>query len=228
MLIIIIRTLILYAVVVTSVRLMGKRQIGELQPSELVIAIMISDVATIPMDNLGVPLINGIIPVLTLLFAEVGLSYASMKSKKVREAVVGKPSILIRNGVIDNVEMERLRFNLDDLTEELRLNSITDIKDVDFAILETDGRLSVILKTEAQPVTIKDLNLPADKQTVPCIVIQDGKIIDNELKRSGKSVTWLKKQLRNNKVKSIDDVFLASVDSNNSLFVQLKQGGEKK
>lgn len=148
------RTIILYLIVVVSLRIMGKRQIGELQPSELVIAIMISDLATIPMQETGIPLASGVIPIVTLIVLEVLSSFWSLKSKKFRTFATGRPSMLVENGQPNIVEMRRLRFNYDDLMEELRLWGLNDISEVQYAILETGGQLSIILKEENRPLTL--------------------------------------------------------------------------
>ena len=157
MLIIVIRTLILYGAVIVSLRVMGKRQLGELQPSELVVAIMISDLASVPMQDIDIPLMWGILPVLTLLIAEVLLSFISLKSKWARRFLSGEPSIVIYDGTIIESELLRLRFNVNDLLSELRLNGCHDISDVAAAVVETGGKLSVIQKTGARGVTVDDL-----------------------------------------------------------------------
>lgn len=222
MLVILVRTLLLYLLVVVAMRLMGKRQVGELQPSELVTAIMISDVASIPMQNTGVPLMSGVVPILTLLAAELTVSFVSLKSRRVRRLFSGKPSVLIRNGKIDEKEMKKQRFSIEDLMEELRINGYSDISQVEFAMLETNGQISVVSKVSSRPVTVGDLGLAVDKEQVPHTVIFDGEIDLNELKNSGKSEVWLKKQLEKNGIKRAENVFMATVDSGGNLFVQIK------
>lgn len=152
------RTIILYLIVITVVRLMGKRQVGELEPTELVVTIMISELASIPMQETGIPLSAGLIPIVTIFMLEVLFSYIQMKNKKIRRFVSGKPSVLVHEGKIILDEMRRIRFNRDDLMEELRLAGCANIGDVQYAILETNGQLSVILKKDKQPITQKDLN----------------------------------------------------------------------
>ena len=157
MLNLIIRTIALYLTVVASIRIMGKRQIGELQPSELVVAIMISDLASVPMQDIKIPLVSGILPVLTLIFAEVIMSYMSLRSRKMRTIISGEPSIVIYDGHINERELKKLRFNINDLLEELRLNNYHDISDVAVAVIETSGKLSVIPKEKARGVTGEDM-----------------------------------------------------------------------
>lgn len=224
MLVILIRTFLLYLLVVVAMRMMGKRQVGELQPSELVIAIMISDVASIPMQNTGVPLLSGVVPILTLLIAELIVSFISLKNRKIRRLLSGKPSLLIYKGKINEREMARQRFNLEDLLEELRISNYADVSQIDYAILETNGQISVIPKTEARAVTIGDLNLQVPDAELPYTIISDGQLDKEELKRSGRDEVWLKKQLHANKVEQAKDVFLGTIDSNGNLFIQMKEG----
>ena len=207
MFVLIIRTLILYALVVIAMRIMGKRQIGELQPSELVVAIMISDLAAVPMQTIDIPLITGIVPVLTLLVAEVVMSFISLKSKKARKYITGEPSIIIYKGHINETELEKARFTLNDLMEELRLSGYPDVSKVDMAILETNGEISVIEKSED------------GMSEFPYILISDGEMNKAELKRAKKSEAWLKKQIKCD----FKDVFLASLNSDGELTVQKKE-----
>ena len=219
-----IRTLILYTLVIAALRVMGKRQLGELQPSELVVAIMISDLASIPMQSVEIPLLSGIVPVLTLVIAEVVTSQLSLKSRAARKFLSGEPSIVIYGGHINEQEMRRQRFNLNDLLEELRLVGCNDISDVEVAVIETSGKLSVIPKDKARPVTVEDMT--SDKirhEGLPCVVISDGKVNEYELRRAKKDLKWLKKELKKQNVESVEKVFIASLDAENELFIQKKE-----
>ena len=207
MFVLIIRTIILYALIVTAIRIMGKRQVGELQPSELVVAIMISDLAAVPMQTIDIPLLTGVVPVLTLLIAEVTMSFVSLKSKKARKYITGEPSIIIYNGHINERELEKARFTLNDLMEELRLSGYPDVSKVDMAILETNGEISIIEQS-------KD-----GMSEFPYILISDGEINKSELKRAKKSEEWLRKKING----SVKDVFLASLNSYGELLVQKKE-----
>lgn len=222
-----IRTLILYIIVVFSLRFMGKRQIGELQPSELVVAIMISDLASVPMQAIDIPLISGIIPVLTLIITEIIMSFISLKSDFARKILSGEPSIIIYKGHINEHEMEKLRFNINDLLEELRMNNYPNIADIDCAVLETNGEISIIPKTDAKTITIGDLKNGIKKDSLPFMLISDGSINKEELMRSGKNEKWLKRELRKFKIYDIKDVFICSL-SNGELFVQKKGEGDVK
>ncbi len=228
MLVLVIRTLILYGAVILSMRLMGKRQIGELQPSELVVAIMISDLASVPMQDIDIPLLSGIVPVFSLIVAEIAVSYLSLKSKTVRKIFSGSPSIVIYNGRIDERELERLRFHVNDLLEELRASNCCNIADIEAAVLETNGKLTVIPKTEARPVTVADLPLSEPKKEgLPCILISDGSLNLGELARSGHDRKWLSDELVLRGISSEKDVFLASLDSDGDLFIQRKEKRRK-
>lgn len=158
------RTIILYLLVVTGLRMMGKRQVGEMQPSELVVAIMISDLASIPMQDVGIPLLSGVIPIFTLIIVEIALSQISLKNRKFRKLLTGKPSVIIHNGKILRDEMKKLRFNHDDLKEQLRIQGYVRIDDINFAILETNGQLSIIPKPQKQQSTVEDVKKATTKK----------------------------------------------------------------
>lgn len=229
MIVLVIRTLILYITVIAALRIMGKRQIGELQPSELVVAIMISDLAAVPMQTIDIPLLNGILPVFTLIIAEIIMSFMTLKSKKLRKFITGEPSIIIYNGHINENEMRRLRFNLNDLMEELRINNYPNVADIEVAVLETNGQISLIPKPYARAATVRDLNVknPSSEGLVYTL-ISDGELNKNELKRSGKDEKWLKHELKSKGVERINSVFIASLDMEDTLFIQLKGEEDEK
>ena len=224
MLILVVRTLILYGMVIAAMRIMGKRQLGELQPSELVVAIMISDLASVPMQAIDIPLLSGIIPVLTLIVAEVMMSYLSLKSKNIRKFLSGEPSIVVYDGCINEAELKKLRFNINDLLEELRLNGCHDISDVAVAVLETSGKLSVIPKDKARPVTVEDLQLENVRHDGFAFVlfVSDGTLNEGELTRAKKDHIWLTKELKKRNIKDVKEIFVASLDAEDELFIQLK------
>lgn len=217
-----VRTLILYILIVIVLRLLGKRQIGQLQPSELVVALIIADLAAVPMANVGIPLISGIVPIITLFIMEELLSFISMKSERARGIICGKPSILIERGVIMESELRRIRYNLNDLLEQLRLKNFPNVEDLDYAILETSGQLSVIPRPEVTPATIKDLNLKTNVQNLPVTIIIDGRVISDNLYKIGLSNDWLNNELKTNKIKSIKDVFFAYLNPERKFVYQLK------
>ena len=222
MLIVFVRTIILYFLIVLIMRLMGKRQIGQLQPSELVVALVIADLAAIPMGNVGIPLLTGIIPILTLFICEALLSYISLKSQPARRFISGKPSIVVEKGKILENELRKQRFNIDDLMEQLRLKDVSDINDVEYALLETGGQISVILKTNKKPVIREDLNINAAYEGLPISLIIDGHINLQNLSIAGHDKNWLAKQLDNSNIKSSDDVLFAYISQDNKFMFQLK------
>lgn len=224
--VLVIRTLLLYALVIISLRIMGKRQIGEMQPSELVVAIMISDLAAVPMQAIDIPLVTGIIPVLTLIVTEIIMSYISLKSRRVRKFISGEPSIIIYNGHVNEGELERLRFNMNDLLEQLRLNNYSDISDVDCAIMETNGKISIIPKSGAKSVTLSDLNITDSGGGLQHLIISDGEINKGELKKIGRNDAWLAKELKKQGLCE-REVFFAIYDPLRGLLVQ-KKGEEDK
>lgn len=226
MLVLMVRTLILYSIVVLSMRIMGKRQIGEMQPSELVVAIMISDLASVPMQSIDIPLLSGIVPVLTLIVAEVLMSFVSLKSRPLRRLITGEPSIIIYNGHVNEQELEKLRFNTNDLLEQLRISGYPNIADVEVAVLETNGQLSIIPKAYARTVTVEDLELKKPKrECLPYMLISDGELNRTELSRSGKTEEWFRKTLKKRGISSYSEIFIASLDFEDGLFLQKK--GEK-
>ncbi len=222
MTLVIIRTLILYTTTVVLLRLMGKRQIGQLQPYELVVIIMISELASIPMQNTGIPIINGIVPIFILVAAEITLSYISLKSERARGFIAGKPSVLIENSRILESELKRLRYNINDLLEQLREKGIPDVADVEYAILETSGQLSVILKSALRPVVPQDLKIMPDYEGLPVTLIIDGRIIDQNLVKANRDEGWLLRELDNLGVHTPHDVFFATLDSKGQLYYQVR------
>ncbi len=222
MLVILVRAFILYIFVVTVMRLMGKRQIGELQPYELATAIMISELAAVPMQEMGIPLINGIAPILVLLAGQFLLSFVVMKSNTLRKLICGKPRILIENGKIKEENLRKEFYNLSDLLEQLRINNIPNISDVEFAILETSGQLSVIHKPRKRPVTPEDINIDASYEGLPVDLILDGEVIQRNLEKAGHDLNWLQLKLKEMGAASVKDVLIASLDSKGKIFCQQK------
>lgn len=217
------RTLILYLLIIVGIRLMGKRQVGELEPSELVLALIIADLAAVPMQDFGIPLLAGVIPIFTLLCVTMILSVLTMKNLRFRALVCGRPSIIVADGKLRQREMYRNRFTLDELMEELRMQGVTDLTTVKYAILETNGRLSVQLKAEEMPVTAKQMELHPQDPGLPVILINDGRLITHNLKGRGLDDTWLKKQLETHHVKRPEQVFLLTVDETNTVYFVPKE-----
>lgn len=218
----IIRTLILFTVVVVGLRLMGKKQIGQLQPYQLVIVIMLSALAAIPMENSGVPLLSGLFPIITLLLAEVVLSYLSLKSERARGIICGTPSVLIENGKIVEQELSRIRYNINDLLEQLRAKDMPNIADVEFAILETSGQLSIIPKSQKRPLVPADLKVETAYEGIPVTLVIDGRVFQQNLQKMNLSIEWLKLELKKFGVINFKEVLFASLDTEGKLFYQLK------
>lgn len=222
MLLIIIRTLILYIAVVMVMRIMGKREIGQLQPFELVVALMIAELAAIPMQDTGIPLLSGIIPIIILMVAQVGLSYVSMKSLQARNIICGRPSVVIDNGKLVESELRYLRYNINDLLEQLRCKNFPNIADVEFAILETNGQLSVIPKSQKRALQPEDLKIETEYEGLPLTLIVDGQLNEQNLHKANLNKEWLIAELAKFGINDIKKVFFASLDTAGNLFYQLK------
>lgn len=218
------RTLILYFFIMLGLRLTGKRQIGELEPSELVMTMMISDLATVPMQDFGIPLLTGLIPIATLLSVSLLLSQICLNNLRFRALVCGKPTILIWEGRVQQEAMRKNRFTLDELMEELREQGIADIQDVKYAILENSGQLSVLPWGRCQPPTAQQLNLKGpDDVTLPVVLINDGRILSANLALCGRDEEWLAKQLRARHLTSPREVFLLTLDQKGSILCIRKE-----
>lgn len=212
MFIVFFRTLIIYFVIIACLRVMGKRQLGELQPSEFVIAILVSNIATLSIEDTNIPLMGAVVPIITLMSAEVILSYITLKSGKAQVIVTGNPVVIIRNGIIDQQSMRDLRFSIEDLMSQLRINGTFDIEDVAWAIVETNGQLTVYPKAEAQPLTPKSVADPESAtDTPPMVLISDGILCAKTLSACNLSKKWLKNVLEKEGL-SEKEVFLMTCD----------------
>lgn len=205
------RTVILYIVIIASMRILGKRQIGELQPAELVITILLSEILAIPMQDTSLPLMNTIIPVLLLVGFEIIISILNLKSVKFRSAMQGNPLIVIREGVIDQKQLKELRFTTDDLLEELRKKDIFDVSQVWYAIVETDGTLSVMLKADEENIKIKDVNLQKTENVYKSVVISDGPLIEKNFQECNTTKAKVERLLRKKNL-TVKDVLLMTMD----------------
>ncbi|MCI8328927.1 MAG: DUF421 domain-containing protein [Oscillibacter sp.] len=207
------RTVILYFLIMIGLRLMGKRQIGELEPGELVLTMMISDLATVPMQDFGIPLLAGVIPILTLLSLSMLLSQWSLSSLRFRRLVCGTPSVLIRDGRIQQEAMRKNRYTLDELLEELRGQGCSSIEDVKYAVLENSGQLSVLPWTRQQPPTAAQLGLDVEENvTLPVVLVNDGRLLRRNLTAQGLDEAWLRETLRKEGLSSPREVFLLTRD----------------
>lgn len=211
MLIVFFRAIILYALVIFSIRLMGKRQIGELQPSELVITILLSNIATLPIEDTTIPMATGIIPMLTLVSLDVIMSTLTLRSRKLRQMVSGSPKVIISNGVIDQKQMKKLRYSVDDLMESLHDYNIFDINKVQYAIVETTGKISVMQKNDYSPLSPSDIELYSKSKNPPQILIDDGVIMHGAVEFLGLDMKFIHEILSKNNVEA-SGVFLMSCD----------------
>ena len=213
MLISFVRTIISYILVVVAIRIMGKRQVGQLEPTELVITLMISDLATIPLAHVSIPLIHGIIPILTLIVAEATLSFIELKSRNFRKIMSGTPIIVIKEGKVIENELAKQRLNLDDLMEMLRMQGQTDISEIKYGILETSGNLSVVLKR-------KQITEQESFLGLPFMFICDGKINEKALFLYSKDKEWLIKNLKSTK---ISEILYAGVTETGEFYFQKRE-----
>ena len=226
MIITFIRSIILYIIVLVVMRLMGKREIGQLQPFELAISIMIADLASIPMSDSGIPITNGIIPILGLLVMHLIISIINMKSIKGRGIICGKASILIYRGRIDEKVLKKERFTINELEERLRGNNIVNIGDVEYAILETNGQVTVIQKPDKRNTIPADFNIQPEYEGIPYDLVIDGKIMYDNLKQIGKNYEWLRKQVNKFNIKP-EEALLVTLDGKGQMFCQSKSKGGK-
>ena len=218
-----VRTIILYLLIIVGIRLMGKRQVGELEPSELVLALIIADLAAVPMQDFGIPLLSGIIPILTLLAITMIISVLSMKSGQFRILLCGRPSIILENGTICQKEMIKNRFTVDELMEELRMKGVTDISNIKYAILETNGQISVLPFSNQLPPTAKDMNIAPQENGLPLVLINDGHILEHNLKLRGYDHNWLEKQLHSHGLKDPKKVYLLTADEKGQTYFAAKE-----
>jgi len=206
------RTVILYLLLTAGLRLMGKRQIGELEPSELVLTLIISDLAAVPMQDFGIPLLNGLLPIATLLCMSMLMSFFNLKSIRFRSLLCGDPALIIRDGVILQQAMARNRFTLDELLEQLRGQGFCDLESIKYAVLETSGKLSILPFPDAAPLTSRSLRDGGEDVTLPTLLINDGRLLKRNLHAAGRDRVWLNSQLKSHGVTSCRQVFLLAAD----------------
>ena len=216
-----IKTIIISLFVLLAVRLMGKREIGQLQPVELVVIIIIADVASVPMEEVGTPILQGIIPIFALVVGQLILSYLNIKSVFFHKLISGKASVLISKGKINEENLKKQRYTIDGLIEQMRVAGYADIKDVEYAILETSGQISVIPKQDKNNVTVGDMNIKTEYVGYPRIIIMDGVLYKNNLKSLGYDDVWLKKKLEANN-SNVEDTFLLTGDEYGKTYFQKK------
>ena len=221
MLINFVRAIILYIIVSIVMRLMGKREIGQLQPFELAISIMIADLASIPMTDTGTPISNGIVPILGLLVMHLLISLINIKSIRARQIICGKPRILIYRGKIEEKALIKERFTINELEERLRAQNISNLGDVEYAILETSGQITVIEKPNKRTTIPEDFGIMPDYEGIPYDLVIDGKIMNENLKAIGKNYVWLKKEVNKFNINP-EDALVVTFDGKGQIFCQEK------
>ena len=214
-----IRTVILYLVLIAVIRLMGKRQIGQMEPSEFVVTMLVANLASIPMQDGGIPLYSGLVPILTVLGVELVLSALSMFSIRLRRLLCGKPVILIENGRVLRQNLRATRVTLDELTGHLREKDVLDITSVQYAILETNGNLSVFPYAHLRPACAADAGISVEAQALPVTVIADGCLYRENLKAAGKDMAWVRHTLASRHATQ-KDTWLLTVDGNDNVLWQ--------
>ncbi|WP_044479665.1 DUF421 domain-containing protein [Paenibacillus antibioticophila] len=228
------RTILMYVLVFAVMRIMGKREIGELSIFDLVISIMIAEIAVFALEDIERPLYDGILPILMLLLIQIGIAYISMKSRRLRLLFDGKPSVIVQNGEINQDEMRKQRYNIDDLLMQLRSQNVASVSDVEFAVLETSGQLSVFTKEQVKQGSgstnpgkkregdISSLVSKIKFEALPLPLIVDGKVEDDNLERVGKTRFWLKNQIQAKGYLEFKDVFFCTIDHNGRLYINAK------
>ena len=228
MFVVLIRTVVLYLLIVIGIRLLGKHQIGELEPSELVLTLIIADLASVPMQDNGIPLLFGLIPIAVLLALSTILSVLCTKSIRFRALLCGTPSIVIQDGRVLQTELKKNRLTIDELLEELRIQGYTDLTTIKYALLETNGQLSILPQAGEKPVTAAQMGLTPQEPGLPVVLVSDGRLLEHNLKGRGYEQVWLEKQLAAHGLTSCRQVFLLTVDETGTTYCVPKREGEKK
>lgn len=217
------KTIFFYFAILLAVRVMGKREIGAMSPTDLVVAIMLAELAAISIDSPDTSVWMGVVPIVTIVALEMLFSFGMLRSIRLRAAIHGRPSVVVQNGRILESALRANRYNLDELMQHLREKGWPDIRDVEFAILESDGKLSVIPKSQKRPVCPEDLGIETKYEGLPLPLIKDGTINESALRESGLGTRWLMQQLAERKIHRVEDVFFATLSTTGELYIQLKE-----
>ena len=218
-----IRTVLLYLVLVRVIRIMGKRQIGEMEPAEFVVTMLVANLASIPMQDSGIPLLSGLVPILTVLGVELVLSAAAMGSIRFRRMLCGKPVILIENGRGLQENLRKTRVTQDELTGHLREKNVLDMTTVQYAILETNGQVSVFPFPKHLPASARDAGIQAGKQSLPVTIICDGTVLTENLSVAGKTGDWLRAELKKREATIAGTWYLAVDSMDKVLFIPMEE-----
>ena len=226
MILIFFRSIFLYSLVLLVMRFMGKREIGQMQPFELVIAIMIADLASTPMSEIGIPIVYGVIPIFGLLFMHIIISILNIKSIRIREIICGKPRILVNKGVIDEKALIKENFTINELQERLRGSNVVNLGDVEYAILETNGQVTVVQKASKRATIPEDFGITPEYEGIPYDLVIDGVIMKDNLKQIGKNEIWLKKEVNKFGFEP-NDALVVTIDGKGQIFCQKKERNGK-
>jgi uncharacterized membrane protein YcaP (DUF421 family) len=222
----ILKTVFMYVFVLFVTRVMGKREIGQLSPFDLVVAIMIADLAAMPLEEKTIHIHDAVLPIVILAITEMVFAFITLRNEKARSLIGGQSSIVVRDGKIMEGALRELRYNIDDLLAGLREKNVSNIQDVEFAILEGSGRLSVITKSQARPVTPRDLGITTSYEGLPYPLVTDGEVKYKYLSQLGLTIAWLKEELKKKGIRDPADVLLASLDTSGELYVVKKESAE--
>ena len=217
-----IRTIILYLLIIFGIKMMGKRQISDLQTSELVITILISNIAAVPMQDSAQPLLSSVIPIISLICYEILVSFLMLKNAKIREIICGKPIVLIKEGKVQQTALKNLRISGEDLFEQLRQSDVFSLDDVWFAIMETNGQLSVLKKPEKQPPDATMLKIETNPATIDTVVVSDGVISEHSLKVCNLDKSWLDSTIKKQNIK-LEDIFIMTANKDKKFSIIRKE-----
>ena len=227
MFVVLIRTVVLYLFIIVGIRLLGKHQIGQLEPSELVLTLIIADLASVPMQDNGIPLLSGLIPIVVLLALSSILSALCTKSIRFRALLCGRPSVVVENGRVVEEELRKNRLTLDELMEELRIQGYAGFQSIKFALLETNGQLSVLPYAAEKPATAAQVGAAVEEPGLPVVLVSDGRLLEHNLKGAGYEGGWLEKQLAAHGLRSPRQAFLLTVDEGGNTYCVPKKEGSK-
>ncbi|MFQ7473415.1 MAG: DUF421 domain-containing protein [Anaerovoracaceae bacterium] len=217
--VILIRTVILYLIILFVMRIMGKAELSKMSPFQLIVSFMIAELAAIPIESPDVSMINGVTAIFTLLFLQVLISFLSIKSERLKNLFSGTPSVLINKGEINQGELKKLRITINDLMEQLRIGNCPSISDVEYAIMESNGDLSIIPKANKKPLTAEDMSIEKNRESMPVVLITDGILYKGNIITAGWTETQLKEALVSNGISNYKDVFLAFCDEQSKLHI---------
>lgn len=220
------RTIVLYISVIIAMRIMGKRTIGEMHPTELVVSIMISDLATVPMQSKATPLFDGIVPIFTLVVLELVFAFLILKSRLVRRVLVGRSCHVVSDGKLLEREMARLRVTVDDIEEQIRINGYTSLKDIEEVVVETNGQVSVIAKKSAAPVSSGDMGIENGENVTPHIIIADGRLREKSVVEARVKHKEIERAMKKCNCKSVREVMYACAVNGKIIHMQKKDGGK--